>query len=170
MFRHQTVLTQRKSLECRKPPAPQKRRRLSPKTSSEEHFSGPPAALSDDNVETRKLGSAEEVTREQQAFFKVMHKYVQAPQGQHTTTGLAETVRSIYVTAGPSSNIHLAVSAISNLLYGFLHGRQGQIRMAETNFTQAVSLTRAALEHPTESKSDQTLIVVLLLTMYEVSL
>ena len=169
MFRDQTALTQRRSVEYRKPPTPQKSRRPSPKTAPGEQRPGNLPSLSRDLEEASKFGLAE-VTQEQQAFFKLMQKYVQAPQDGDTPSGLTEMIRSIYITAGPSSNIHLAVSATSNLLYGFLHGRKEQRLMAEMNFTQAVSLTRAALEHPTESKSDQTLIAVLLLTMYEVSL
>lgn len=66
------------------------------------------------------------------------------------------------------SGLRHAISAVYNGLYSFISKSKEMEQAAETSFAAAVSLARAALDDPIESKSDSTLLTVLLLSMFEV--
>ncbi|EED17412.1 hypothetical protein TSTA_112460 [Talaromyces stipitatus ATCC 10500] len=59
------------------------------------------------------------------------------------------------------------MSATCNRFYSFVSQSKEMEVASETNFAAAVSLARAALDDPEESKSDATLLTVMLLSMFE---
>jgi hypothetical protein len=77
---------------------------------------------------------------------------------------------SIISESDEDSSLKQAISAVYNGFYSFISKSKELETAAETSFVAAVSLARAALDDPVESKSDATLLTVLLLSMFEVSL
>lgn len=67
------------------------------------------------------------------------------------------------------SSLKQAMSAVYNGFYSLISKSKEMETAAETSFVAAVSLARAALDDPVESRSDATLLTVLLLSMFEVS-
>lgn len=68
------------------------------------------------------------------------------------------------------SSLRKAVLAVAYALYSFTKRSPEMKTRSEMFFGEAVSLTRAALNDPQKSQSDATLLTVLLLSMFEVSL
>lgn len=76
---------------------------------------------------------------------------------------------SIMKKSDDDSSLKHAMSAVYNGFYSFILKSKEMEQDAEASFAAAVSLARAALDDPVESKSDATLLTVLLLSMFEVS-
>ncbi|OKL61289.1 hypothetical protein UA08_03764 [Talaromyces atroroseus] len=73
----------------------------------------------------------------------------------------------IIIESNDGSSVRLAVSAVIRGFYSFILRSREMGALAETDFTTAVSLARVALDDPEESKSDVTLLTILLLSMFE---
>lgn len=86
-----------------------------------------------------------------------------------TSDDCLERCISIMNESDDDSSLKHAMSAVYNGFYSFISKSRAMEQDAETSFAAAVSLARAALEDPVESKSDATLLTVLLLSMFEVS-
>lgn len=76
---------------------------------------------------------------------------------------------SIMNESDDDSGLQHAISAVYSRFYSFVSKIKEMEATAETNFAAAVSSARTALDDPVESKSDATLLTVLLLSMFEVS-
>lgn len=76
---------------------------------------------------------------------------------------------SIMNESDDDSSLKQAISAVYNGFYSFMSKSKEMETASETSFAAAVSLARAALDDPVDSKSDATLLTVLLLSMFEAS-
>ncbi|KAE8553702.1 hypothetical protein EYB25_005084 [Talaromyces marneffei] len=74
---------------------------------------------------------------------------------------------SIMNESDDDSSLKQAISAVYNGFYSFMSKSKEMETASETSFAAAVSLARAALDDPVDSKSDATLLTVLLLSMFE---
>lgn len=128
-----------------------------------------PSSLEASTRESNNKDSASiNVPLEQQALFYYMQTYVQAPKLHSSKKRFSDFLRPFYAIPEEDSKIRLVISAISDLLFGFVYGRKSQTLQAQAKFTTVLALTRRALDDPDESRSDETMIAVLLSTMYEV--
>lgn len=85
-----------------------------------------------------------------------------------TSDGCLARCISIMNESDDNSSLKQAISAVYNGFYSFISNSKEMEAAAETSFAAAVSLARTALDDPEESKSDATLLTVLLLSMFEV--
>jgi hypothetical protein len=81
-----------------------------------------------------------------------------------------ETFTNIIFDSKDGSSVRLAVSAVIRGFYSYILRSREMAALAEADFTTAVSLARAALDDPDESKSDVTIFTVFLLSLFEVRL
>ncbi|KAI9711517.1 MAG: hypothetical protein M1820_002081 [Bogoriella megaspora] len=109
----------------------------------------------------------DQLPSEHQAVLHFLYTYIKARSEPSMSLDLMESIRTIYGNASTTSNVYHAISAISNVLFGFLKGKKEQLMVAQASSTEAMRLTREALKDPVESVSDQTFFAVLLLSMYE---
>lgn len=85
-----------------------------------------------------------------------------------TSDDCLERCIAIMNESDEDSSLKHAMSAVYNGFYSFTSKSKEMEEAAEASFAAAVSLARAALDDPVESKSDATLLTVLLLSMFEV--
>lgn len=99
-------------------------------------------------------------------FFK---NFVSLPQQADSMRGYLELLVPLYNEARPSSTLHLATNAVSLACFGNYPGRQDQLREAVQTYGKALRQLNEDLKDPILSKSDETILAILLFSLYEVS-
>lgn len=84
--------------------------------------------------------------------------------------GFVELLPFLFNSLRVESPLSLCLAAASNVLFGKWERKSpGAERHAFSSYAKAVKVTRAALQDPIESMTDETLMAVCLLGFYEVS-
>lgn len=81
-----------------------------------------------------------------------------------TNRGYMDALIPLYNNTPPDSLLHSAVAAVSLAIFEGSHDRN-----AQRSFGQALTATQVALQDPGESLKDETLMAVLLMSLFEVS-
>lgn len=83
--------------------------------------------------------------------------------------GFVELLPFLFDSLRVESPLSLCLAATSNILFGIWERKAlGAERYAFSSYTKALKATRVALQDPVESVSDETLMAVCLLGLYEV--
>lgn len=98
-------------------------------------------------------------------FFK---NFIALPQQAESTRGFLEYLVPLYNRARPSSVLHLATSAVAMATVGQYPGRAELIRRAVSTYGKALKKLNDDLKDPVMSKSDETVIAILMFSLYEV--
>lgn len=99
-------------------------------------------------------------------FFK---NFITLPQQAESTRGYLEYLVPLYNRARPSSVLHLATTAVAMATCGQYPGRQQLLREAVTTYGKAIKKLNEDLKDPAMAKSDETVLAVLVFSLYEVS-
>lgn len=99
-------------------------------------------------------------------FFK---NFVSLPQQAESMRGYLELLVPLYNQAQPSSALHLATNAVALAACGNYPGRQDLLREAAAAYGKALRKLNDDLKDPVMSKSDETVLAILLFSLYEVS-
>lgn len=83
-----------------------------------------------------------------------------------TRPGYTDCLVPIYAATTGDSLLHLVLTAVSLAVAG--SGNPRSFRLAQSAFGKALSRTKKAIEDPEESLTDETLMAVLMLGLYEV--
>ncbi|KAF2195344.1 hypothetical protein K469DRAFT_698926 [Zopfia rhizophila CBS 207.26] len=97
-------------------------------------------------------------------FFR---NFVSLPQQAESMRGFLELLVPLYNQARPSSALHLATNAVSLAACGNYPGRQDLLREAATVYGKALRKVNEDLKDPVVSKSDETVLAILLFSLYE---
>ena len=82
--------------------------------------------------------------------------------------GFLELLVPLYNQASASSALHLATHAVSLSALGNYPGRHRLLQDASVSYGQALRKVNLALKDPIESKSDETVLAILMFSLYEV--
>jgi len=99
-------------------------------------------------------------------FFK---NFIALPQQAESTRGYLEYLVPLYTRARPSSVLHLATTAVAMATCGHYPGRQDLLREAVSTYGRALKKLNDDLKDPVMSKSDETVLAILMFSLYEVS-
>jgi hypothetical protein len=99
-------------------------------------------------------------------FFK---NFITLPQQAESTRGYLEYLVPLYNRARPSSVLHLATTAVAMATCGQYPGRQQLLREAVSTYGKALKKVNDDLKDPTMSRSDETVLAILMFSLYEVS-
>jgi hypothetical protein len=99
-------------------------------------------------------------------FFK---NFITLPQQAESTRGYLEYLVPLYNRARPSSVLHLATTAVAMATCGQYPGRQELLREAVSTYGKAIKKLNDDLKDPVMSKSDETVLAILMFSLYEVS-
>ncbi|KAF2808082.1 uncharacterized protein BDZ99DRAFT_447247 [Mytilinidion resinicola] len=99
------------------------------------------------------------------AFF--FRNFVVLPQQAESMRGFLELLVPKYNEESPSSALHSATHAVALSTLGNYPGRQNLLQDASIAYGQALTKLNVALQDPIESKSDATILAVLLFSLYE---
>lgn len=99
-------------------------------------------------------------------FFK---NFITLPQQAESTRGYLEYLVPLYNRARPSSVLHLATTAVAMATCGQYPGRQELLREAVSTYGRALKKLNDDLKDPVMSKSDETVLAILMFSLYEVS-
>jgi hypothetical protein len=99
-------------------------------------------------------------------FFK---NFITLPQQAESTRGYLEYLVPLYNRARPSSVLHLATTAVAMATCGQYPGRHELLREAVTTYGQALKKLNDDLKDPEMSKADETVLAILMFSLYEVS-
>jgi hypothetical protein len=99
-------------------------------------------------------------------FFK---NFVSLPQQAESMRGYLELLVPLYNQTRPSSSLHLATNAVALAACGNYPGRQDLLREAVTAYGRALRKLKDDLKDPVVSKSDETVLAILLFSLYEAS-
>ena len=99
-------------------------------------------------------------------FFK---NFITLPQQAESTRGYLEYLVPLYNRARPSSVLHLATTAVAMATCGQYPGRQQLLREAVSTYGKALKKLHEDLKDPKMSKSDETVLAILIFSLYEVS-
>jgi len=99
-------------------------------------------------------------------FFK---NFIALPQQAESTRGFLEYLVPLYNKARPSSVLHLATTAVAMATCGQYPGRQDLLREAVSTYGRALKKLNDDLKDPVMSKSDETVLAILMFSLYEVS-
>ncbi|OAL44944.1 hypothetical protein IQ07DRAFT_226816 [Pyrenochaeta sp. DS3sAY3a] len=99
-------------------------------------------------------------------FFK---NFITLPQQAESTRGYLEYLVPLYNRARPSSVLHLATTAVAMAVCGQYPGRQELLRDAVSTYGKALTKLNDDLKDPVMSKSDETVLAILMFSLYEVS-
>ncbi|KAF2005940.1 hypothetical protein P154DRAFT_423163 [Amniculicola lignicola CBS 123094] len=97
-------------------------------------------------------------------FFR---NFVSLPQQAESMRGFLELLVPLYNQARPSSALHLATNAVALAACGNYPGRQDLLREAVTTYGKALGKLNDDLKDPVVSKSDETVLAILLFSLYE---
>jgi hypothetical protein len=98
-------------------------------------------------------------------FFK---NFVSLPQQAESMRGYLELLVPSYNQARPSSALHLAINAVALAACGNYPGRQELLRAAVSAYGRALRKLKEDLKDPVISRSDETVLAVLVFSLYEV--
>jgi hypothetical protein len=99
-------------------------------------------------------------------FFK---NFIALPQQAESTRGFLEYLVPLYNKARPASVLHLATTAVAMATCGQYPGRQDLLREAVSTYGKALKKLNDDLKDPVMSKSDETVLAILMFSLYEVS-
>ncbi|OCK84498.1 hypothetical protein K432DRAFT_378513 [Lepidopterella palustris CBS 459.81] len=99
------------------------------------------------------------------AFF--FRNFVLLPQQAESMRGFLELLVPLYNQSMPFSALHLATHAVSLSTLGNYPGRHQLLRDASVAYGQALKKVKQALEDPVESKADETVLAILMFSLYE---
>ena len=99
-------------------------------------------------------------------FFK---NFITLPQQAESTRGYLEYLVPLYNRAQASSVLHMATSAVALATCGQYPGRQSLLREAVSIYGRALKKLKVDLADSTISKSNETVLAVLMFSLYEVS-
>ncbi|CAO2654501.1 Nn.00g112340.m01.CDS01 [Neocucurbitaria sp. VM-36] len=97
-------------------------------------------------------------------FFK---NFITLPQQAESTRGYLEYLVPLYNRARPSSVLHLATTAVAMATCGQYPGRQELLREAVSTYGKALKKLNDDLKDPVMSKSDETVVAILMFSLYE---
>ncbi|KAF2848237.1 hypothetical protein T440DRAFT_481074 [Plenodomus tracheiphilus IPT5] len=97
-------------------------------------------------------------------FFK---NFITLPQQAESTRGYLEYLVPLYNRARPSSVLHLATTAVALATCGQYPGRQELLREAVLTYGRAIKKLNDDLKDPIMSKSDETVLAILMFSLYE---
>ncbi|KAH7080762.1 hypothetical protein FB567DRAFT_531691 [Paraphoma chrysanthemicola] len=97
-------------------------------------------------------------------FFK---NFITLPQQAESTRGFLEYLVPLYNKARSSSVLHLATKAVAMATCGQYPGRQDLLRDAVSTYGKALKKLNDDLKDPAMSKSDETVIAILMFSLYE---
>ncbi|KAF2031892.1 hypothetical protein EK21DRAFT_62152 [Setomelanomma holmii] len=97
-------------------------------------------------------------------FFK---NFITLPQQAESTRGFLEYLVPLYNRARPSSVLHLATKAVAMATCGQYPGRQDLLREAVSTYGKALKKLNDDLKDPVMSKSDETVLAILMFSLYE---
>ena len=106
---------------------------------------------------------------EQAALCYFFSTYVLLPCNPDATRGYMGCIQPLYTTAKLGSVMSVATSALALSMLGNHPGRQAERLLSHLAFGKALLLANQAIQDPVQVKTDETLMAVLLLGMYEVS-
>ena len=99
-------------------------------------------------------------------FVSTFVLYGRDPQADR---GFLEFLPCLFNSLRPGSPLSLCLAAVSNLLFSKWERKRHEAeRYAFSSYTKALKATRMALQDPFESVTDETLMAVCLLGLYEV--
>jgi hypothetical protein len=98
-------------------------------------------------------------------FFK---NFVSLPQQADSMRGYLELLVPLYNQARPSSTLHMATNAVALAACGNYPGRQDLLREAAAAYGKALRKLNDDLKDPVMSKSDETVLAILLFSLFEV--
>ncbi len=90
-------------------------------------------------------------------------------QHPDTCLGFMQALSPLYYAARPGSLLDLAVTTVSLAMFGMSRSTQDFILLGQKSFCKALLAAGRAIEDPTDSLKDETLMAVLLLSLFEVS-
>jgi hypothetical protein len=99
-------------------------------------------------------------------FFK---NFIALPQQAESTRGFLEYLVPLYNKARPASVLHLATTAVAMATCGQYPGRQDLLREAVSTYGKALKKLNGDLKDPVMSRSDETVLAILMFSLYEVS-
>ncbi|KNG44328.1 hypothetical protein TW65_08679 [Stemphylium lycopersici] len=99
-------------------------------------------------------------------FFK---NFIALPQQAESTRGYLEYLVPLYNRARPSSVLHLATTAVAMATCGQYPGRQQLLREAVSTYGKALKKLHEDLKDPKMSKSDETVLAILIFSLYEIT-
>ena len=99
------------------------------------------------------------------AFFDGFSMCNRHPDSQR---GMVELLLPLYSSSPHDSLISLATSSVALAAVGGAYRRSAYYKLGYTLFGKALQMTKAAIDDPIESLTDETLITVLLLGLFEV--
>lgn len=97
-------------------------------------------------------------------FFK---NFITLPQQAESTRGYLECLVPLYNRARPSSVLHLVTTAVAMATCGQYPGRQQLLREAVSTYGKAIKKLNEDLKDPIMSKSDETVLAILMFSLYE---
>ncbi|KAF2457650.1 hypothetical protein BDY21DRAFT_285624 [Lineolata rhizophorae] len=100
-------------------------------------------------------------------FFK---NFVLLPQEPESCRGFLDLLVPIYNQAGANSPLHSATHALALATLSNYPGRNILMKEARTKYGQALQEVGAAIQDPVQSKMDETIMSVLLFSLYETSM
>lgn len=104
-----------------------------------------------------------------QALCFFVSSWVLFPRDPQTDRGVTEILPLFFADLRPGTPLSLSLAAISDFIFGaWEHGIRSETRQMQSAYGKAVSATRLALQDPNECYSDENLMAVLLLGLYEV--
>ncbi|MCJ1389507.1 hypothetical protein MMC18_002364 [Xylographa bjoerkii] len=116
---------------------------------------------------TEFIPSALKVTPEELAISSWFDSFILLYRDQESRRGYLEYLLPLYTSARHDSPLSLATSALAMIVFSGPPSHRPMMDMALKVFGESMTLTRKALQSPVDSKNDQTLMAVLLLSMAE---
>ncbi|GME33013.1 hypothetical protein GTA08_BOTSDO10878 [Neofusicoccum parvum] len=108
------------------------------------------------------------VSIENQATAFFFRNFVLPPQQAESARGFFDILVPYYNSTPEASPLHLATHAVSLSVLGNYPGRSQMMREAARFYGQALQRAQQALQDPTQAKSDETLLTIMLFVLYEV--
>ena len=143
-------------------------------------FSGtsPPLARRSQADSSAKFGSAADVSGsrsprdslEQRATFNLFSIYVLVPRHPETQSTFISGLSSIHLDRETESLLTLATNAIAFGIQGADRSQPQKKRLGQRYYSEALAISHETLQDPSTCDSDETLMAMLLLGFYEVSL
>ena len=109
------------------------------------------------------------LTPEDIALCMFFSNFVVITRHPDTNRGYMDALMPLYNTARPDSLLYLAVITVSLAIFGGSRRHQRVTVLAQNSFGKALVATQKAIQDPIESVKDETLMAVLLLSLFEVS-
>ncbi|KAL1623237.1 hypothetical protein SLS56_008405 [Neofusicoccum ribis] len=107
------------------------------------------------------------VSIENQATAFFFRNFVLPPQQAESARGFFDILVPYYNSTPEASPLHLATHAVSLSVLGNYPGRSQMMREAARFYGQALQRAQQALQDPTQAKSDETLLTIMLFVLYE---